>query len=97
MHRYSSAKNANSASSAFLRLPLDIAANRWFLICGYRLACKYLVNSGAQILAGDGDSVAGAALVKLSAVDEMEAFIKEKNIRCARGLIGMSHGLRLII
>ena len=59
-----------------------------------RLAGKHLIDGGAQILAGDRNSVAGAALVKLAAIDQAEAFIEKKEIRRAGGLVGMRHGLR---
>ena len=67
------------------------------LICREGLACEYLVNSIAQIVAGDGDSVAGTTCIKLPAIDEAEVFIKEKNIWSAGGFVGMCYGLRFVI
>ncbi len=67
------------------------------LICGYGLAGKYQINSGAQILAGDGNPVAGAALVKLSAIDKAKTVVKKKDIRRAGGFVGARHRLRFII
>jgi len=80
-----------------LPFPLDIAANRWPLILERRLAGERGVNRGAQILAGDGDAIAGAAGVELAAIDEPEIAVEEKEIRGAGGVVGARHGLRLVM
>jgi len=49
------------------------------------------------LLAGDRDAVAGAALVKLAAVNELHCTIEEVDIGSAGGLVGAGHLLGFVV
>ena len=51
-------------------LPLDVAAEAGLLCGGNRLSTDQCIERGAEVLAGDGNSIAGAAVIELAAIDE---------------------------
>ena len=77
-------------------LPLDVAADAGFLIAGDRFAVEDGFERGAQVTAGDGQAVAGSAVVELSAVDESLFAVEEVEVRGASGAIGLGDGLGFV-
>src|SRR5262249_37301399 len=62
-------------------LPLDVAADAGLLIGSHRLAGQERVERRPQILSGDGNAVAGAAGVELSAIDQLMALVEQEEVR----------------
>src|SRR5580658_3935233 len=67
------------------------------MVCGNGLACKHKIDCCAQIFSGDRDAVAGAAVIVLAAIDELEIRVKVVGIGRARGFVSVRYGLRLVV
>src|SRR5512132_1115996 len=76
------------------RAPLDAAADARHLVLGHRSAPERRVDRGAQIRAGHRSSVAGPAVVELTAVDETPISVEEEEVGRARGVVGPRDLLR---
>ena len=76
------------------RPPLDIAAEARFLVRRNGLARQHRVERRAEVLAGDGQPVAGPAVVELAAIDEPAVLVEEEEIRRAGGMIRLGPGVR---
>ena len=81
----------------FLCFPLDVTAYGRALVGGNGLIGEDLIDSFAEIFAGDRDAVSRAARVELAAVDESKIGVEEKDVRSAGGFVGMGDGLRFVI
>ena len=79
------------------RFPFDVAADAGRLKFRSWFSSKQGVHRRAQIFSGDGNSVARTAGVKLAAINEAAATIKQEKIRRAGGLITFGDGLRLVV
>jgi hypothetical protein len=55
------------------------------------------IRRGAQILPCDWHAIARTAIIQLAAIDQFALRVKKKNIRRARRLISLGHGLRLVV
>src|SRR5580704_839422 len=82
---------------SLVRLPLDAAAYAGFLMGIDGLAGDHCIERRAQVFAGDGNAVPGAAVVELAAVYQLHAVVEEKEIRSAGGAIGAGDFLRFVI
>src|SRR5581483_10103425 len=79
------------------RLPLDVASNAGFLIRRNRRARQYGIQRRAQILAGDLNAIARAAVVKLAAINQFLLPVEKVNIRRASGVISFGHRLGFVV
>ena len=78
-------------------LPLDIATEAGSLCASNGLSIYKCIKCGAEVFAGDGNSVSGAAIIQLAAIDEAMIAVEEKEIGRASRTISVSHGLRFIV
>src|SRR5579863_4010605 len=78
-------------------LPLDVAADAGALVLGDGAAGQDGVDGGAEVFAGDGDAVAGAAQVELATVGEAQVLVEEVDIGCAGGIVGVGYLLGLVV
>src|SRR5580692_8177788 len=75
--------------------PLDPTADARRLDCGDGAAGDDGVEGGAEVVAGDGLAVRGAAVVELAAVDEFAVRAEEVEVRGAGGRVGAGDRLSL--
>lgn len=61
------------------------------------LSCDYGVEGGTEILPGDGNAISGSAVVELSAIDQLESAIEQKEVRRAGCVVGMGDFLGFIM
>src|SRR5881394_232342 len=99
VHQRASTKKTSRTSMHRLvpGLPFDVTADAWLLVPGNRLARQEGLESLPQILAGHGQTVAGAAVIKLAAVDQFAVLVIQKEIRRAGGPVGLGDFLRGIV
>src|SRR5690348_15906617 len=57
--------------------PFDVAADAGLLRGGGRFAAEYGIEGGAEVLAGHGLAVSGAAVVELPAVNEAMVLVEK--------------------
>src|SRR5260370_30732697 len=74
-------------------LPLDVAAEAGALVLFDGAAGQDGVDGGAEVGAGDGEAVAGAAGVELAPVDEAARAVEEEEVGGAGRPVGLGHGL----
>src|SRR5215208_6317133 len=77
-------------------LPLDAAADARDLFGGRLLALQHRFDRSSKVDAGDGLSVAGAAIVELTTIREVSGGIEEEEIGRARRAKGFRHCLRFV-
>lgn len=78
-------------------LPLDVAAHAGSLGSGHWLASQNRLESGTEACAGNGTAILGAAIVKLTPIDEFAVTIEQEEIRRAARLISPGYFLRSIV
>src|SRR6185437_8028774 len=74
-------RQVNYERTARLLSPLDVAAETGVLVWVDGLV-------GEEVVAGDGDFVAGATGVELASVDELEVVVEEEEVGRAGGVVG---------
>src|SRR5271157_552845 len=80
-----------------LPFPLDVASHAGLLVGGNRASAQHRFQRRAQVRSGYGTSVAGTAVIELSAINEPLAAIENIKIGRARGAIGFGHLLRFVV
>src|SRR5580658_928315 len=77
--------------------PLDIAPQTRMLLRTDGLTGDQSVHCCAQITACDGNSAARTAVVELPTIDQLQPFVKEKEIRRASRSVGARHLLSFVV
>src|SRR5260370_7644263 len=78
-------------------LPLDVAAEAGALVLFDGAAGQDGVDGGAEVGAGDGEAVAGAAGVELAPVDEAARAVEEEEVGGAAAPVRLATGLGLLL